>query len=53
MCIRDSLKDEYEEFSQEYRVKELLRRYSNFVGFPINFNGEHINTCLLYTSRCV
>lgn len=38
------LKDEYEEFSQEYRVKELLRRYSNFVGFPINFNGEHINT---------
>ena len=38
------LKDEYEEFSQEYRVKELLRRYSNFVGFPLNFNGEHINT---------
>ena len=33
------LKDEYEEFSQEYRVKELLRRYSNFGGFPINFNG--------------
>ena len=28
------LKDEYEEFSQEYRVKELLRRYSNFVGSP-------------------
>lgn len=38
------LKDEYEEFSQEYRVKELLRRYSNFVGFPLNFNGEHVNT---------
>lgn len=38
------LKDEYEEFSQEYRVKELLRRYSNFVGFPLNFNGERVNT---------
>ena len=38
------LKDEYEEFSQEYRVKELLRRYSNFVGFPLNSNGEHVNT---------
>ncbi len=38
------LKEEYAEFSQEYRVRELLRRYSNFVAFPINFNGEHINT---------
>ena len=25
-------------------MKELLRRYSNFVGFPLNFNGEHVNT---------
>ncbi len=38
------LKEEYAEFSQEYRVRELLRRYSNFVAFPLNFNGEHINT---------
>ena len=38
------LKEEYAEFSQDYRVKELLHRYSNFVAFPINFNGEHINT---------
>lgn len=38
------LKEEYAEFAQEHRVRELLRRYSNFVGFPINFNGEHINT---------
>lgn len=38
------LKEEYAEFSQENRVRDLLRRYSNFVGFPINFNGEHINT---------
>lgn len=38
------LKEEYAAFSQENRVRELLRRYSNFVGFPINFNGEHINT---------
>ncbi len=38
------LKEEYAEFSQEYRVRELLRRYSNFVAFPLNFNGEHVNT---------
>ena len=25
-------------------MKELLRRYSNFVGFPLNFNGERVNT---------
>ncbi len=38
------LKDEYKEFSQEHRVKGILRRYSNFVGFPIEFAGERINT---------
>ncbi|HVS52483.1 MAG TPA: molecular chaperone HtpG [Opitutaceae bacterium] len=38
------LKDECAEFSQEWRVKEILERYSAFVSFPINLNGKRINT---------
>ena len=38
------LKDECSDYAQEYRVKELLERYSAFVGFPINLNGKRINT---------
>jgi molecular chaperone HtpG len=38
------LKDECAEFSQEWRVKEILNRYSAFVSFPINLNGKRLNT---------
>ncbi len=38
------LKDECSEFSQEYRVREIIERYSAFVSFPINLNGTRINT---------
>ena len=38
------LKDECSEFSQEWRVKEIIERYSAFVTFPINLNGKRINT---------
>ena len=38
------LKDDSSEFSQEWRVKEILERYSAFVSFPINLNGKRINT---------
>jgi TNF receptor-associated protein 1 len=38
------LKDDCAEFSQEWRVKEILERYSAFVSFPINLNGKRINT---------
>jgi TNF receptor-associated protein 1 len=38
------LKDECAEFSQEWKVKEILERYSAFVSFPINLNGKRINT---------
>ena len=37
------LKDECAEFSQEWRIKEILERYSAFVSFPINLNGKRIN----------
>ncbi len=38
------LKDECAEFSQDWKVKEILERYSAFVSFPINLNGKRINT---------
>ena len=38
------LKDDCSEFSQEWKVKEILERYSAFVSFPINVNGKRINT---------
>jgi TNF receptor-associated protein 1 len=38
------LKDECSEYSQEWRVKEILERYSAFVSFPVNLNGKRINT---------
>ena len=38
------LKDDAAEFSQEWRVREIIERYSAFVSFPINLNGKKINT---------
>jgi TNF receptor-associated protein 1 len=38
------LKDDCSEFSQDWKAKEILERYSAFVSFPINLNGKRINT---------
>lgn len=38
------LQDNAKEFSQKARVEEILKRYSSFVQFPINLNGERVNT---------
>jgi len=38
------LKDDCAEFSQDWRIKEILERYSAFVSFPITLNGKRINT---------
>ncbi len=38
------LKDDCADFSQEWKVKEILERYSAFVSFPITLNGKRINT---------
>src|SRR3954466_5916157 len=38
------LKDDCAEFSQDWKIKEILERYSAFVSFPINLNGKRINT---------
>src|SRR5476651_359022 len=37
------LKDDCADFSQDWKVKEILERYSAFVSFPINLNGKHVN----------
>lgn len=38
------LKEGESEFSQTSKVEEIIKRYSNFVPFPIELNGEVINT---------
>ncbi len=38
------LRDDAKEFSEEYRVKEIIKRYSNFVDFPIYLGKERVNT---------
>jgi molecular chaperone HtpG len=38
------LKDDCSEFSQEWRVREILQRYSSFVSVPVNLNGKRVNT---------
>jgi TNF receptor-associated protein 1 len=38
------LKDECSDFSLDWKVREIIERYSAFVSFPINLNGKRINT---------
>ena len=38
------LKDDAHNFAQENTLRYIVGKYSNFVGFPIDFNGEHLNT---------
>ena len=38
------LKDDCGDYAQEWKIKEILERYSAFVSFPINLNGKRINT---------
>jgi molecular chaperone HtpG len=37
------LKDEYREFAKAWRVKDIIRKYSDFVQFPIHVNDEIAN----------
>jgi len=37
------LKDEFKDFAEEYRVKSVIQKYSNFVDFPIEIGKEKIN----------
>jgi molecular chaperone HtpG len=38
------LKEDAHEFSNEDRIKQIIKQYSNFVPFPINIKGEKVNT---------
>lgn len=38
------LKDEFKEFSDIEKIKTLIKKYSNFIEFPIFVNGERVNT---------
>lgn len=38
------LKDEYKEFANVGRVKSILKKYSNFIEYPIYINGEKLDT---------
>jgi len=38
------LRDNAQEFSKKKTIENIIRKYSNFVGFPIRLNGERINT---------
>ncbi|GAB4330211.1 MAG: molecular chaperone HtpG [Calditrichia bacterium] len=37
------LKDDAKEYAQEYRVKSIINKYSNFVDFPIFVGKEQVN----------
>ena len=41
--IRVELKDGSEEFTQPFRVEEIVRKYSNFVSHPIRMEGRQLN----------
>ncbi len=38
------LKEDAKEFSENFQVQTIVRRYSSFVPFPIKLNGDPINT---------
>jgi molecular chaperone HtpG len=38
------LKDDCADYAEDWKIKEILERYSAFVSFPINLNAKHINT---------
>ncbi len=42
--IHIELKDDATEYAEDSRIKDAIRRYSNFVPIPISVNGEKVNT---------
>jgi molecular chaperone HtpG len=38
------IKEEATEFLEQYRLKEVIRRHSNFISFPIILQDEKVNT---------
>ncbi len=42
--ISFKLKEEYKEFAEEYRVEQVVKKYSNFVDFPIYLGDKQLNS---------
>lgn len=42
--ISFTLKKDVEEFAEEFRVKTIIQKYSNFVDFPIYLGKDKVNT---------
>ncbi len=42
--ISFTFKDDAAEFASADRIKEIIKKYSNFVDFPIYVNGQKVNT---------
>ena len=38
------LKSDEDKYSQRFQIEQNIRKYSNFVGFPITVDGDHVNT---------
>ena len=39
-----ALRDETKEYADPERLREIIRRHSNFLAFPISVDGERVNT---------
>ena len=42
--ISFTLKEDAKEFSEDFRVKNIIKKYSNFVDFPVHVGDEKVNT---------
>ncbi len=42
--ISFKLKEEHKEFAEEYRVEQIVKKYSNFVDFPIYLDDKQLNS---------
>ncbi|MBF0586128.1 molecular chaperone HtpG [Prosthecochloris sp. N3] len=42
--ISFTLKDEAADFAEEYRIESVIRKYSNFVDFPIYLDDKKVNS---------
>lgn len=42
--VRLILREDAKEYAHAYRVESIVRRYSNFVDFPIKLDGKPLNT---------
>ncbi|XP_058013322.1 heat shock protein 75 kDa, mitochondrial isoform X2 [Ahaetulla prasina] len=38
------IKEDCSEFASEERVKDIIKKYSNFIGFPLYLNRQRVNT---------